>query len=77
MTITKEISLEEFEAWGGAVETLEALESDEIELVEQNLEELFPAMSEDELNDFLWFEDDTIAEWLGYVDWDDYMAHKK
>lgn len=27
-------------------------------------------MSETELNDLLWFEDDTIAEWLGFEDWE-------
>ena len=24
-----------------------------------------------EINDFFWFERDTIAEWLGYEDWED------
>ena len=27
--------------------------------------------SDTAINDFLWFETDTIAEWLGYEDWDD------
>ena len=30
-------------------------------------------MTDTELNDFMWFEDDTIAEWLGYNDFDEIM----
>ena len=31
------------------------------------LEEINPSgMSETEVNDFFWFEEDTIANWLGY-----------
>ena len=26
--------------------------------------------SETDINDFFWFETDTIAEWLGYEDWE-------
>lgn len=72
MKITKEISLRNFEGWSGAVETLNTLTDDQKDALEAILEELNPdGMDETDLNDFLWFENDTIAEWLGFDDWED------
>ena len=67
MKIYSETSLENFEAWSGAVDTLdrvrEAGKCDELETI---LEDLYPdGMSETELNDLLWFEPKTVYEWLG------------
>ena len=66
MRIYSETSLENFEAWSGAVNTLdrvrEAGKCDELETI---LEDLYPdGMSETELNDLLWFEPETVFEWL-------------
>lgn len=67
MKVTKEISLSNFEAWSGGKDTVDALTSDQLDTIESNLNELYPdGMDETELNDFLWFERETIAEWLGY-----------
>lgn len=72
MKITKEISLRNFEGWSGAVDTLNTLTDEQKDALEANLEELDPdGMDETSLNDFLWFENDTIAEWLGFEDWGD------
>ena len=72
MKITSEISLRNFEGWSGAVDTLNTLTDDQKDEIEANLEELYPdGMGETRLNDFLWFENDTIAEWLGFEDWED------
>ena len=72
MKITSEISLRNFEGWSGAVDTLNTLTDDQRDALEANLEELYPdGMDESSLNDFLWFENDTIAEWLGFDDWED------
>ena len=72
MKITKEMSLRNFEGWSGAVDTLNTLTDDQKDALEAILEELNPdGMDEGSLNDFLWFENDTIAEWLGFEDWDD------
>lgn len=66
MTI-KEYSLENFNPWAGAIPTYnkimeKGLENDFGYLVD----ELFPdGLTEMELNDFLWFEDDYIYEMLG------------
>lgn len=72
MKITKEISLRNFEGWSGAVDTLNTLTDEQKDSLEAILEELNPdGMDEGSLNDLLWFENDTIAEWLGFEDWDD------
>ena len=34
-------------------------------------------MTETELNDFFWFKRDTIAEWLGYENFDEIMERNK
>ena len=72
MRITAEISLRDFEGWSGAVDTLNTLTDNQKDAFEAILEELYPdGMTETSLNDFLWFENDTIAEWLGFDDWED------
>ena len=67
MKIYRETSLENFEAWSGAVDTLDRVkEAGKCDELESILEELYPdGMSETELNDLLWFEPETIYEWLG------------
>ena len=72
MKITKEMSLRNFEGWGGAVDTLNTLTDDQKDALEANLKELYlDGVDETRLNDLLWFENDTIAEWLGFEDWED------
>ena len=72
MKITGEISLRNFEGWSGAVDTLNTLTDDQKDALEANLEDLYPdGMDESSLNDLLWFENDSIAEWLGFEDWED------
>ena len=75
MKITKEVdSYSDFEFWSGARDTAEELTADEIEEIFTILEDAYPeGMTETELNDFFWFERDTIAEWLGYEDFDEIM----
>ena len=67
MKIYSEISLENFEAWSGAADTLNRVkEEGKCDELEALLEDLYPdGMSETELNDFLWFDSDTVYEWLG------------
>lgn len=72
MKITSEISLRNFEGWSGAVDTLSTLTDEQKDSLEAILEEIYPdGMDETGLNDLLWFENDTIAEWLGFDDWED------
>lgn len=67
MRIYNELDLNTFEAWSGAVSTLERIQREgKCEALEAILEELFPdGMDETELNDLLWFEPDTVFEWVG------------
>ena len=67
MTITYELDLNTFEAWSGAKETLERIQREgKCEELENILEELYPdGMTETELNDLLWFDSESVYEWLG------------
>lgn len=73
MKIYKEDSLSNFEWWSGAVYTAQRIWEErgtegwnELEAI---LEDAYPdGMDETELNDLLWFEPETIFEWLGIGD---------
>ena len=67
MTITYELDLNSFEAWSGAKETLERIQREgKCSLLEQILEDTYPdGMTETELNDLLWFDSESVYEWLG------------
>ena len=70
MKIVSEIGLEEFNAWSGAVTTKERIieEGKEREF-EYLIEECYPeGLTDTELNDLLWFEDEWIFDSLGIVE---------
>ena len=72
MIIKTETTLKNFEFWSGAKDTVKYLTESELDIIESCLDDLYPeGMTDTELNDFMWFEDDTIAEWLGYNDFDE------
>ena len=73
MIIKTEMSLENFEAWSGAVDTLNRIkDEDKCEEVERFLEELYPeGMTDTELNDLLWYESETVYGWVGIRTYDD------
>lgn len=74
MKIYSEKSLRDFEFWSGAADRVKYLTEEELDTIEGMLEELYPdGMSETTINDFFWFDEDTIAEWLGYDSFDDIM----
>ena len=73
MKIISETSLDRFDAWSGGRDILDVLiEKDLCDQLEAMLEnDIFPdGCTDTELNDLLWFERDTIAEWLGFSDWE-------
>ena len=77
MRYVVEESLDNFEAWSGGKDTLDTLrEKGDVDSVECLIEELASTSEEGwtdaNINDFLWFERDTIAQHLGYSDWDEY-----
>lgn len=74
MKVYSEQSLRDFEFWSGAKETAKYLTAEQMDTVETMLEDLYPdGMSETEINDIFWFEEDTIADWLGYDSFDEIM----
>lgn len=74
MKIYKEESLRHFEFWSGAVDRVKYLTYEELDTIENILEDINPdGMDETEINDLFWFEEDTIAEWLGYEDFEELM----
>ena len=62
MKIYTEDSISNFEFWGGAKDTAEKIDNaDAWDEVETSLEDLYPdGMSDTELNDLFWFDDDFI-----------------
>ena len=73
MQITYELDLASFEVWSGARDTLDRIIDEGMcEQLEFILEDLYPdGMTEGELNDLLWFEPETVFEWLGISDEDE------
>ena len=67
MTITYELDLNSFQAWSGAKNTLDRIQREgKCGELENILEELYPdGMTETQLNDLLWFDSESVYEWLG------------
>ncbi len=67
MKIYSETSLYNFEAWSGAVDTLNRVIAEcKAEELEAILEDLYPdGIDETSLNDILWFEEDWVFEMCG------------
>ena len=67
------IDFGQYKPWSGAVDTWDNLERfDKIDLLEQILDDTYyneaageAILSETELNDLLWFEPETVYEWVG------------
>ena len=77
MKIISYTSLTDFDFWAGGWDTIKYLTNDELDQIEERLEELYPeGLSETELNDLFWFEDDMIAEWLGYDSFEDLISER-
>lgn len=73
MKIYMETTLDRFDAWSGGEDTLEVLRDNGMcDTLEAHIEcDIFPdGCTDTELNDFLWFERDFIANLLGFSDWE-------
>lgn len=72
MVIKTEISLKDFEFWSGAKSNAELLTPDELDLIDEYLQDISnEPLSKTEVNDFMWFETETIADWLEYSSWEE------
>ena len=67
MKIIPETTLKNFRAWAGAVETQEKIiDAGKADAFDQMMEELYPdGLTDTQLNDILWFEEEWIYETLG------------
>lgn len=80
MIITTEISnADGFEFWCGGRDTVEELTTTQLDAVWDILEnDIFcEGATDTEINDFFWFERDTIAGWLGFEDFSELMRNNK
>ena len=71
MRVTNDnLTLRDFKAWSGAVDTQETiLNEGKGEEFDSLIEELYPdGIEETQLNDLLWFDDDLIFEMLGIAE---------
>ena len=72
MKITTEQSLSNFNFWSGAKDNAKELTFSQLNEVESIIEDLYPdGIDETQLNDFFWFEFETIKEWLNITDEDE------
>lgn len=69
MKIFKEESLRYFDFWSGAKENAKEMSGEQLDNLETILEDAYPdGIDATTLNDMMWFEFDTIKEWLGIED---------
>lgn len=76
MKIITEQSLADFKFWSGAENTAERIWEEKgregFDQLEAILEDLYPnGIDETRLNDLLWFNSETVYEWLGISDEDE------
>lgn len=77
MTIKTEVALKDFEFWGRAKDKANYLTDDEFDIIEAQIDAIFPdEVSEVDVNDFFWFEDDFIAELLGYNSFEEIIMER-
>ena len=69
-TFNENTTLVNFDAWSGATDTKERIiQEDKANEFDNLIDELYPdGLSETQLNDILWFEEDWIFEMLGISD---------
>lgn len=78
MKYTVEESLSQFNFWSGAKDTAEHLTEEQFDQIESVLEDCYPdGITDTQINDIFWFEEDWIAECLGFADWETLVKHNK
>ena len=70
MKVYQEISIRDFEAWSGAVDTYDKIIiNNKEEEFDSLIEELYPeGIEETRLNDLLWFDSEWVLEVLGITE---------
>ena len=66
MKIYEEKSIKDFEFWAGAREFANRLNDDEWDILELYVTEMYPdGISNTDLNDLFWFDNETLLEVIG------------
>ena len=72
MELKHDVPLRHFEFWSGAAQRSRHLSLEQLDQIEFELEQLYPdGMTDTQVNDLFWFEEDFIAQLLGYRDWEE------
>ena len=67
MLIHTETKLRDFNFWSGGADRANCLTWKQLDTIEEILKDIYPnGIDETQLNDFMWFDEDTIADWLGF-----------
>lgn len=81
MYIKYDVDLENFEFWSGAKYTADVIKrNSDMGEIQRIIEDDFSyddrVPTETEINDLFWFEEDWLAQCLGYADWEDYEENR-
>ena len=78
MELTHEVALRDFNFWSGAEQRARHLTWEQLDQIESELECLYPnGMTDTQVNDLFWFEEDFIAQCLGYSDWEELLEDEE
>lgn len=81
MKVYSEVSLIDFNFWGGAKDTIEELYEEDFNIIQSAIEEMEcdenGMIEEVDLNDIIWFERDWIARVLGYEDFEELIRDRQ
>ena len=81
MKVYSEVSLIDFNFWGGAKDTVEELYEEDFNIIQSAIEEMEcdenGMIEEVALNDVIWFERDWIARILGYEDFEELIRDRQ
>ncbi len=81
MKVYSEVSLIDFNFWGGAKDTVEELYEEDFDIIQSAIEEIEcdenGMIEEVDLNDIIWFERDWIARILGYEDFEELIRDRQ
>lgn len=72
MELKHDVPLRNFEFWSGAKQRAAHLTLEQLDRIEFELEMFYPeGMTDTQVNDLFWFEEDFIAQCLGYDNWEE------
>ena len=78
LRIIMEQPLVDFDFWSGARQRVDELTYEDLQNLEYAIEDLYPdGLTATELNDMFWFDEDFIAQCLGYDDWEDMELQRR